>query len=66
MAVTPNGRRAVSGSKDETLRVWDLERGAETSILCGHNGEVEAVAVTPDELRAVSSSKDETLKVWDL
>jgi WD40 repeat protein len=25
--VTPVGRRAVSGSADRTLRVWDLESG---------------------------------------
>ena len=25
--MTPDGRRAVSGSEDKTLRVWDLESG---------------------------------------
>ena len=27
MAVTPDGRRAVSASEDKTLKVWDLEQG---------------------------------------
>ena len=27
MAVTPDGRRAVSASDDNTLKVWDLESG---------------------------------------
>ena len=27
VAVTPDGRRAISASGDRTLRVWDLETG---------------------------------------
>ncbi len=55
--MTPDGRRAVSGSDDNTLKVWDLERGAELATLEGHGGGVNAVAVTPDGRRAVSGSR---------
>ena len=66
VAVTPDGRRAVSASADKTLKVWDLETGAELRTLAGHSDRVNGVAVTPDGRRAVSASEDNTLKVWDL
>jgi WD40 repeat protein len=52
VAVTPDGRRAVSGSEDRTLRLWDLESGQTIRTLEGHTGGVWSVAVTPDGRRA--------------
>jgi WD40 repeat protein len=66
MAVTADGKRAVSGSSDTTLKVWDLESGQELRTLSGHAGGVSAVALTADGKRAVSGSVDRTLKVWDV
>jgi WD40 repeat protein/tetratricopeptide (TPR) repeat protein len=66
VSATPDGRRAVSGSDDTTLRVWDLETGACLRILIGHEDPVESVSMTPDGRRAVSGSRDKTLRVWDL
>jgi WD40 repeat protein len=64
--VMPHGRWAVSGSEDQTLRVWDLESGQTLRTLQGHKDVVSAVAVTPDGRRAVSGSDDATLRLWDL
>jgi WD40 repeat protein len=66
VAVTPDGKRAVSTSRDNTLKVWDLDSGRELLTLVGHSSQVNGVAVTPDGKRAVSASSDKTLKIWDL
>ena len=66
MALTPDGRLAVSASCDRTLKVWDVASGRELRTLAGHTGEVSAVALTPDGRLAVSASWDDTLKVWDV
>ena len=66
VAVTPDGRSAVSASSDHSLIVWDLETGAARYTLTGHMDTVRHVALTPDGRRAVSASHDKTLIVWDL
>jgi WD40 repeat protein len=66
VAITPDGRYAVSASGDKTLRVWDLESGQTLRTFEGHTDRVNAVAVTSGGCLAVSASNDETLRVWDL
>jgi WD40 repeat protein len=66
VAMTPDGRRAVSGCIGRTLRAWDLEAGGELAVLRGHRGSVWDVGITPDGRYAVSASEDRTVRVWDL
>jgi WD40 repeat protein len=66
VAVTVDGKRVFSASRDETLKVWDLEAGQVLRALEGHSGYVSGVAVTADGQRAVSASMDCTVRVWDL
>ncbi len=56
MAVLADGRRALSGSYEDTLRLWDLETGESLRTLEGHTGGVTAVAVLADGRRALSGS----------
>ena len=40
VAVTPDGKRAVSASSDHTLKVWDLDAGRVLRTLKGHSSPV--------------------------
>jgi uncharacterized delta-60 repeat protein len=66
VAVSPDGRRIVSGSQDNTVAVWDLETGTLIHRLTGHRAAVSSVAVSPDGRRIVSGSQSNTVAVWDL
>src|SRR5205807_275079 len=45
VAVAADGRSAVSGSYDRTVRAWDLAGGRCTAVLEGHSDWVSSVAV---------------------
>ena len=58
------GRRIVSGSADDTVRVWDLETGAQIKVLNGHSDTVRSVAISLDGRWIVSGADDNTARIW--
>jgi len=65
MAVSNDGKRAVSGSFG-SIWLWNLETGQCLATLKGHSDLVNSVQITPDGRFAVSGSDDNTVKIWDL
>ncbi|BAZ13109.1 WD repeat-containing protein [Calothrix sp. NIES-4071] len=66
VTITADGRRLISGSSDNSLKVWNLETGEELFSLIGHTASVTAVAATSDSKLVISGSQDNTLRVWNL
>ena len=67
----PDGRRAVSGSDDATICVWDIGTGRCLQTICGHTSGINSVSVSTDGRSIISGSggllggEDCTVRLWD-
>uniref|UniRef100_A0A0K0EP30 WD_REPEATS_REGION domain-containing protein n=1 Tax=Strongyloides stercoralis TaxID=6248 RepID=A0A0K0EP30_STRER len=60
-----NEKILVTGSKDQSLKIWQLENGYLTQVLVGHDSAVTCCAVNDNGNIVVSNSQDKHLIIWD-
>jgi WD40 repeat protein len=66
LALSPDGRRVVSGSEDGTLRLLSAESGETiTTTAALHHDRVLGVAFSHDGRYIVSGGIDKTIRIWD-
>lgn len=66
VAFSPDGNYVVSGSTDETVRIWDVKAGTQVGEpLRGHSDWIRSVAFSPDGGRVVSGADDGTVRIWN-
>lgn len=68
IAISPNGRLALTGSFDYAMMVWDLTKNLPEVIhrFDDHDGAVNAVAFHPDGNRVLSATDDGVVTVWNI
>lgn len=65
VAFSPDGKRAVTGSYDNTARIWDWERGNTVAVLRSPARDFRTIAFSPDARRVLATSCDGKIWTWD-
>jgi len=60
-----DGRFALSASRPNVVRLWDVSTSRELKSFVGHTDVINAVDFSPDGELALSGSRDKTLILWD-
>lgn len=60
-----DGRYVLTGSEDNTVRMWDRSTGVCVRVFEGHTNSVTSVHITTDSQIVMSSSEDRTIKLWN-
>ncbi|KAI1131141.1 WD40 repeat-like protein [Nemania abortiva] len=65
-AIAAHADTLVSGSYDNTVRVWRISTGETVHVLQGHTQKVYSVVLDVERNRCISGSMDSYVKIWDL
>jgi WD40 repeat protein len=66
VVISPNGKTVVSGSLDDTIKIWNFHTGELLQTFTGHSKAVNTLAISPDGQLLISGSDDRTIKIWNL
>lgn len=61
-----DGRRLLTGSDDNTLKLWNVETKRTIETLKGHDGWIACCTLSPDGQWALSASHDQQVRLWNL
>jgi WD40 repeat protein/tRNA A-37 threonylcarbamoyl transferase component Bud32 len=62
---SPDDRRIITASRDQTIRLWDAKTGSLITTIRGHKGWVNDASFSPDGSRIASVSADHTVRIWN-
>ncbi len=63
---SPDGKYILTGSRDNTIKLWDFETTELLRTYIGHTREIKSVCFTPDGNNFLSCSFDKSIKYWSV
>jgi WD40 repeat protein/class 3 adenylate cyclase len=65
VAFSPDDQMILTGSADNTARLFDIETGQQLQIFSGHTDQLNDLAFSPDGKLVLTGSSDQTARLWD-
>lgn len=66
LAFSPDGTLLVSGSWDNTVKLWTIPNGRLLQTLEGHTSPLHSIAISPNGLWIASGGNDKIVKLWNI
>ncbi|AFZ25453.1 WD40 repeat-containing protein [Cylindrospermum stagnale PCC 7417] len=66
IAFSPDGQTLISGSRDKSIKFWDVKTGELKATITEGLAKVYGIALSADGRYLVSSDNQKTIKVWQL
>ena len=63
--LNPNGTRLAAVLRN-SIKIWDLTNGTQTTEYSGHTDEITDIAISPDGSQLAASSLDGTILIWNV
>ena len=61
---SPDSKRLISGGKDGTVKLWDVESGQEIFSYKGHPGDVTSLTIGADGRNLITTANDGSVRYW--
>jgi len=65
VVISQDGKKIASGSRDFTVKIWDMKSGKLLHTLNGHTNWVTSVDFSPSGNEILSASWDQSIKIWN-